>query len=382
MPPQPHVSAGLPKKVRKVGAPLAVLILLGTVAGLIVIALTALNPVGTGIGFVLSSVAMIVVVLAYVWLDRWEPEPPRLLVFAFLWGASVAVVVASIIQIYAESVINPGETAAVSSFSLVLGAPLTEEAAKGLFLLLMMTGRRRNELNSLTDCLVYAGLVGAGFAWLEDILYIADGASLSESLFTAALRLIMGPFAHSLFTTMFGIGVYFALQQRNAAAKAGCIVLGYLGAVFMHGLWNGSTLVGFEAYLLTYALWMVPVFVLVIVLGVQSRRREQRVVAEKLPGMIAAGLVTPNEASWLGSMRSRKLAINAATRSGGRPAGKTVKKFAAQVVELAFVRDRIDRGFGDQRVIALQQEEVNGVAAARAAAPALQSLGGFGAPSR
>jgi RsiW-degrading membrane proteinase PrsW (M82 family) len=317
-----------------------------------------------------------------VWLDRWEPEPPRLLVFAFLWGASVAVVVASIIQIYAESVINPGETAAVSSFSLVLGAPLTEEAAKGLFLLLMMTGRRRNELNSLTDCLVYAGLVGAGFAWLEDILYIADGASLSESLFTAALRLIMGPFAHSLFTTMFGIGVYFALQQRNAAAKAGCIVLGYLGAVFMHGLWNGSTLVGFEAYLLTYALWMVPVFVLVIVLGVQSRRREQRVVAEKLPGMIAAGLVTPNEASWLGSMRSRKLAINAATRSGGRPAGKTVKKFAAQVVELAFVRDRIDRGFGDQRVIALQQEEVNGVAAARTAAPALQSLGGFGAPSR
>jgi hypothetical protein len=46
------------------------------------------------------------------------------------------------------------------------------------------------------------------------------------------------------------------------------------------------------------------------------------------------------------------------------------------------VRDRIDRGFGDQRVIALQQEEVNGVAAARTAAPALQSLGGFGAPSR
>ena len=40
---------------------------------------------------------------------------------------------------------------------------MTEEAAKGLFLLLMMTGRRRNELNSLTDCLVYAGLVGGGF---------------------------------------------------------------------------------------------------------------------------------------------------------------------------------------------------------------------------
>jgi protease PrsW len=365
------------RKIRKVGAPIAVLILLGTVAGLIVIGLTAVNPIGTAIGFVLSSVTMTIVVLAYVWLDRWEPEPPRLLVLAFLWGASVAVVLASIIQIYAESVINPGEMESVSSFSVVLGAPLTEEAAKGLFLLLMMTGRRRNELNSMTDCLVYAGLVGAGFAWLEDILYIANGESLSDSLLTAALRLIMGPFAHSLFTTFFGIGVYFALQQRNSLAKAGCILLGYLGAVFMHGLWNGSSLVGFEAYLLIYALWMVPVFALVIVLGVQSRRREQRIVAEKLPGMVAASLVTANEATWLGSLRSRKLAINEATRVGGRPAGKTVKKFAAQVVELAFVRDRIDRGFGDQRVFALQQEEVNGVAAARAAAPTLQSLAGY-----
>jgi RsiW-degrading membrane proteinase PrsW (M82 family) len=368
------------RKIRKVGAPLAVLILLGTVTGLIVIGITAVNPLGAGVGFALSSVTMTIVVLAYLWLDRWEPEPPRLLVFAFLWGASVAVVVASIIQIYAESVMHPAtmtDTDSVSGFTLVLGAPLTEEAAKGLFLLLMMTGRRRNELNSLTDCLVYAGLVGAGFAWLEDILYIANGESLSESLLTAALRLIMGPFAHSLFTTMTGIGVYFALQQRNSIAKIGCIVLGYLGAVFMHGLWNGSSLVGFEAYLLIYALWMVPVFVLVIVLGVHSRRREQTVVASKLPGMVSAGLVTANEATWLGSLRARKVAIAEATRLGGRAAGKTAKNFAAQVVELAFVRDRIDRGFGDQRVFALQNEEAYRLYAARAAAPVLQGLAGY-----
>lgn len=369
------------RRIRKVGAPLAVIIVLGTVAGLIVIALTALNPVGTAIGFVLSSVAMTVVVLAYLWLDRWEPEPPRLLVLAFLWGATVAVVIASTIQIYAESVINPGGTVTVSWVSVVIGAPLTEEAAKGLFLLLMMTGLRRNELNSLTDCLVYAGLTGAGFAWLEDILYIGGGESLADSLLTAALRLIMGPFAHSLFTTMFGIGVYFALRQRNSLAKAGCILLGYLGAVIMHGLWNGSSLLGTGAYLGVYVFWMAPIFALAIVLGVRSRRREQAVVAAKLPGMVAAGLVSPNEATWLGSIRDRKLAIGEATRVGGRPAGKTVKAFAAQVVELAFVRDRIDRGFGDQRVFALQNEEANGVYAARAAAPVLQRMAGYRAPN-
>jgi hypothetical protein len=150
----------------------------------------------------------------------------------------------------------------------------------------------------------------------------------------------------------------------------------------MHGLWNGSSLVGVEAYLLVYACWMVPIFVFAIVLAVRSRRREQRIVAEKLPNMVAAGLVTPNEASWLGSMRNRKMAVGEATRHGGKAAGKSVKDFAAQVVELAFVRDRIDRGFGDERVQAMLNEEAYGVHAARAAAPELQRLAGFRAPDR
>ena len=117
----------------------------------------------------------------------------------------------------------------------------------------------------------------------------------------------MAPFAHSLFTTMFGIGVYFALQQRNACAKAGCILLGYLGAVIMHGLWNGSSLLGTGAYFGVYVFWMVPIFALAIVLGVRKPPQGAGVVAAKLPGMVAAGLVTPNEATWLGSIRDRKL---------------------------------------------------------------------------
>ena len=36
---------------------------------------------------------------------------------------------------------------------------------------------------------------------------------------TAALRLIMAPFAHPLFTTLIGIGVYFALKQRTSSPR-------------------------------------------------------------------------------------------------------------------------------------------------------------------
>jgi len=369
----------LPRRIRKVGAPLGAIIALGTVTGLIVILLTAVNPFGTAIGFTLASVATTLVLLAYLWLDRYEPEPPRLLVLAFLWGASVAVVVSVILEVWFGSLL--GEGAETTGFgTIAIGAPIIEEAAKGLFLLLMMTGWRRSELNTLTDCLVYAGITAAGFAWLENIFYISDGGSLGESLGVAALRLIMGPFAHPLFTTMTGIGVYFALQRKNPLAKAGFILLGYAAAVLMHALWNGSSLVSVEAYFLVYLFWMVPVFGLAIALAVGSRRREQRIVAAKLPAMIAGGLVMPNEATWLGSIRNRKAAIGEASRLAGRPAGKSVKNFAAQVVELAYVRDRIDRGFGDPRVYALQNEEAYWLTASRAAAPTLQQLAGYRAP--
>ncbi len=379
-PPRP-VGPPLPRKVRKVGAPLGAIIAMGIVAGLSVILLTAVNPVGTSIGFVLATVAVVIVLLAYLWLDRWEPEPPRLLVLSFLWGASVAVVVSVILEMVFGSLLATGEAATDDFVTLAIVAPIVEEAAKGIFLLIMLTGRRRSELNSLTDCLVYAGFTAAGFAWLENIGYIGGGESLGGSLATAGLRLIMGPFAHPLFTTMTAIGVYVALQRRSALAKAGCILLGYAGAVAMHAVWNGSSFFGIEAYFVVYLVWMVPVFGLAIVLAVTSRRREQRIVAAKLPGMVAAGVVTPNEATWLGSIRTRKSAIAEATRVAGRPAGRSVKDFAAQVVELAFVRDRIERGHGDQEAYAMLTDETYGVYAARAAAPVLRTVAGYRAPS-
>lgn len=52
-----------------------------------------------------------------------------------------------------------------------------------------------------------------------------------------------------------------------------------------------------------------------------------------------------------------------------------MKRLALQVVELAYVRDRIDRGFGDERMFALQNDEAYRVSALRAAAgPMLQAL--------
>jgi len=368
-----------------VGAPLAAIVVLGTITALILTLQTAVNPGGTVLGFGLATTAMVAVLLCYLWLDRWEPEPPRLLVLSFLWGASVAVLIAvGLVGLIDASLPQPAPADGQTRFvTAVVAAPLVEEAAKGMFLLVMMTGRRRNELNNLTDCLVYAGFTGAGFAWLENIFYIANGETVASSLAIAGLRLVLGPFAHPLFTTMFAIGVFAALRQRSVAVRVVCLLAGYAAAVLLHGLWNASAVAGGQTYLGVYVMWMMPIFALAVLLAVTSRRRERRIILAQLPAMVGAGLVTPAEAGWLGALGTRKMAVRSAIRDGGRPAGSAVKRFVQQVVELAYVRDRIDRGFGDERVFALQHEEAHRVVAARhTAGPALHRLGGTRFPVR
>ncbi len=375
----------LPAPVRQVGAPLAAIVVLGTITALILTLQTAVNPGGTVLGFGLATTAMVAVLLCYLWLDRWEPEPPRLLVLSFLWGASVAVLIAvGLVGLIDASLPQPAPADGQTRFvTAVVAAPLVEEAAKGMFLLVMMTGRRRNELNNLTDCLVYAGFTGAGFAWLENIFYIANGETVASSLAIAGLRLVLGPFAHPLFTTMFAIGVFAALRQRSVAVRVVCLLAGYAAAVLLHGLWNASAVAGGQTYLGVYVMWMMPIFALAVLLAVTSRRRERRIILAQLPAMVGAGLVTPAEAGWLGALGTRKMAVRSAIRDGGRPAGSAVKRFVQQVVELAYVRDRIDRGFGDERVFALQHEEAHRVVAARhTAGPALHRLGGTRFPVR
>src|SRR6476661_6684214 len=56
------------------------------------------GPGGFVVGFVASLLPLGSVLLAVRYIDRWEPEPKRLLFFAFAWGALVSVSVTLLIQ--------------------------------------------------------------------------------------------------------------------------------------------------------------------------------------------------------------------------------------------------------------------------------------------
>ena len=68
-----------------------------------------------------------------------------------------------------------------SATSLAVVAPVTEEATKGAFLLLLLWWRR-HELDGVLDGIVYAGMVGIGFAFTENILYLAAAYDGTDGL--------------------------------------------------------------------------------------------------------------------------------------------------------------------------------------------------------
>jgi RsiW-degrading membrane proteinase PrsW (M82 family) len=282
---------------------------------------------------------MIIVLSCYLWLDRWEPEPTRLLLLAFLWGATVAVVVSLALEFATSEVLGTG-------LVLTIGAPFIEEAAKGAFLLVMLTGTRRREFDGVVDGLVYAGFTAVGFAFIEDIGYIAQsfGQGTTAGVVTVILRLALAPFAHPLFTSMTGIGVGLAVSRPKGTITWAGPLLGYLAAVALHALWNGSTNFGLAGYLVVYVFVMVPIFVLAVLWARHHRRLERDIVARQLPAMVYYRWVTPMEAAWLADLAARRSWVRAVKARSGPDGARALRAFQTSATELAFLRDRVERG--------------------------------------
>jgi RsiW-degrading membrane proteinase PrsW (M82 family) len=329
----------------------AVLVSVALVLGALVMGFVLVasgEPRAIGVGIVLATLPVGPLVAAYFWLDRYEPEPTRLLVLAFAWGALVATGAALVVQVVEQLVNSSSE-----QFSAIVMAPITEEAAKGFFVLLMLW-LRRHVIDGLVDALVYAGLVGVGFAFTENILYFAGaytggpdfgagGISSATSLFV--LRGVLSPFAHPLFTSATALGVAVALTSRSRLLRLGAPVAGYLAAVAMHAWWNGSAFLGGGQYfLLTYVFAAVPAFLAMVALALWGRAREGRMLARAMQDLARYGYLGQAELPGLVTLAARRRARRQAAAHGGADAGRLVREYQQQAVELATLHNRVLRG--------------------------------------
>ncbi|MQA03895.1 MAG: PrsW family intramembrane metalloprotease [Streptosporangiales bacterium] len=127
--------------------------------------------------------------------------------------------------------------------------------------------------------MVYAGMVGLGFAMSENIVYY--GASLGKGaaslVGTFVLRGIFSPPTHPLFTSATGIALGYAALTRRTAPRWVLPVGGLLLALLLHGAWNGlGQLFSVFGLVFVYVSLMVPMLVACILIASFERRRVLR----------------------------------------------------------------------------------------------------------
>ncbi|HEY9470883.1 MAG TPA: PrsW family glutamic-type intramembrane protease, partial [Propionibacteriaceae bacterium] len=272
------------------------------------------GPTGALIATLLAAVSFPVLILICFWLDRYEPEPASYRLAALGWGAVAAVVLSFIAEQFLFGLPGTNEFVAAA-----VGAPVVEELAKGLFLVAIVIFRR-SQIDGLLDGIIYGALVGIGFAFVEDIVYYLQSLQAGQLGVTFFLRGIMGPFAHPLFTAATGIGIGIAVSTRRPGVRVLAPIFGFLAAIVMHAIWNGSAFWGANGFLFAYGAIMLPLLVIVLAVAIWARSREGKMLTAALQQIAQMGYIRPEEIRWIARLSDRMSARAYAKRIGGKPA--------------------------------------------------------------
>jgi RsiW-degrading membrane proteinase PrsW (M82 family) len=308
---------------------------------------TGLIPLLTGL--VVAALPVPIYAALVLWLDRYEPEPLWMLATAFFWGASVAVFFAIVINSVGFQVVQTAfNKDAAEFYGLVISAPVVEESAKALALFVLFFWKR-DEFDGVLDGIIYAAMVGLGFAMTENIKYYGAAIAEGEAVGTFVVRGLFSPYAHPLFTSMTGIGLGLARQSNRSVIKLSMPLAGFALAVVLHSGWNTAAFLTekFQSGLIAlaaYFLVMVPVFIGLLVIITLALRREGGILREHLRCDFERGLLSFDEYQRLCCLRARMRASLHALSRGGAQAWRARRELNRVASELAFHRQRVARG--------------------------------------
>lgn len=297
--------------------------------------------------------------LLFLWLDRFKPWRFWVWLMVFGWGACVATFFAAQINTWAAghlSVIGNGDPA-TSARAAIYVAPWVEEFCKGTALFGVAILMRYRWVSRLSG-IALAGLTGAGFAFVENILYYGrvyryaantfgqvSPQKALDSLFVQ--RGILTFFGHPLFTSMTGIGLAIALRSKSKIVRVIAPLAGYCAAAFLHMSFNtAASLVQGNRLLLVYVFVAVPAVLAMVVFIVRQEFREGRLIRERLTDYARAGWLPAADVLPLSRLRTRMRALWQSLFGAGRSPVATLRLQRA-ATELAYLRDAMTRGIVD-----------------------------------
>ena len=297
---------------------------------------------------VFGIVPMVIYALILWWFDRYEKEPLGLLIAAFLWGAVPAIIFSLVAQLVLEVPISYFVSPLTSDLiGATVVAPITEEIFKGGALLLLVLFFR-TEIDSPLDGILYGGLVGFGFAAVENVFYFA-GALTESGLGGLALLTVFRAFLfglnHALFTGLTGLGLALARGVPNWLAKVGAAIGGLLLGMLAHGVHNGTVTLGAELCwpcLITFASDWGGVAVLLGII-IWASVREQRWIATYLAGEVELGTLSQRDYTTVCSYLERVATRANVLFGGDLKRWRELGRFYRLATELAFNKRRLAR---------------------------------------
>lgn len=326
-------------------------------------------PVLVGLLLALLPIPLLLAVVLY--LDRLEPEPRALLAAMFGAGAGSAAVTAFVGRALHTGVItipelgpHPVQPAAVG-LGAALGAALVAESLQGAVMLALLSSRR-TEIDGAHDGVVYASMIGLGFAMVANVYAFVEAqrAGVTTLVEAFAGRGIFGPLWEALFTSMIGLGVAYAAARRGSEGYW-AIAVGWVAAVALSTLWNNSAGKGGSALAATYLI-LLAALMAVVVIVVADRRRIIAMITRFLPLFEDPAVVTAPDITMLASLRLRRLGRQWARLNVGVAGKRAMSEYQLAATELAMACNR--NNLGRTTSDAYSQHRDNSLSLMRAAA--------------
>ncbi len=203
----------------------------------------------------------------WFWLreDRCQPEPRRLILYAFLGG------------MIAVPLVLPFQKAAAgmaSGTALIFLWAAIEEVMKLIIAYVVVL--RRRELDEPVDALIYLISIAVGFAALENALFLLEPLSRSDtfgSVIAGNLRFIGATLLHILSSATIGLGIAAAFYRsplRKLITFTGAVIL----AILLHTFFNLFIIVsnGGKLFTVFIFVWIGVVILLLLFEKVKKRR--------------------------------------------------------------------------------------------------------------
>lgn len=181
---------------------------------------------------IIAALVPVVLVIIYIYIkDRYEKEPKRLLLYSFLLGAFISIMITSFLYTIFDIILPLDSSVVFQQFIkafFIVG--FTEEFSK--YIIVRYYNQHKAAFNEPFDGIVYAVMVSMGFAATENIMYVLDGGFQ-----TAFLRMFTAVPAHATFAILMG---YFMGKAKFTTKnnKSTLNLMGLLLAILFHGAYD------------------------------------------------------------------------------------------------------------------------------------------------